>query len=73
MEFGGYEVYGYITATLVKILLINGPQDGGDVMEALQALHGAFVDALQNPFQSPEKEITSEVFRNRVDVILKSS
>ncbi|KAG0630673.1 hypothetical protein M758_1G195600 [Ceratodon purpureus] len=69
-----YKVYGYMSNTKIKFVLVTTDQDSrdADVRNFFRRLHAAYVDAASNPFHVPGKKITSAVFAERVGNIVKS-
>ncbi|WMV13271.1 hypothetical protein MTR67_006656 [Solanum verrucosum] len=69
-----YKVYGYLTNTKVKLILVTTDLDvrDADVRNFFRNFHAAYVDAVSNPFHVPGKKITSRTFAERVSTIVKS-
>lgn len=69
-----YKVYGYLTNTKVKFILVTTDMDArdADVRNFFRRFHSAYVDAVSNPFHVPGKKITSRSFAERVSAIVKS-
>lgn len=69
-----YKVYGYLTNTKVKFILVTTDLDvrDADVRSFFRRFHAAYVDAVSNPFHVPGKRITSRAFTERVSTIVKS-
>ncbi|KAG2404179.1 uncharacterized protein HKW66_Vig0111010 [Vigna angularis] len=69
-----YKVYGYLTNTKVKFILVTTDLDvkDADVRNFFRRFHAAYVDAVSNPFHVPGKKITSKTFAERVSTIVKS-
>ncbi|GLJ40390.1 hypothetical protein SUGI_0831640 [Cryptomeria japonica] len=69
-----YKVYGYLTNTKVKFIVVTTDQDlrDADVRSFFRRFHAAYVDAVSNPFHVPGKRITSAAFADRVRTIVKS-
>ncbi|CAN0878823.1 Trafficking protein particle complex subunit 2-like protein [Linum grandiflorum] len=82
-----YKVYGYLTNTKVKFILVTTDLDVRDVdvrnvsavvadcriwIHFFRRFHAAYVDAVSNPFHVPGKKITSRTFAERVSNIVKS-
>ncbi|KAJ6797380.1 trafficking protein particle complex subunit 2-like protein [Iris pallida] len=69
-----YKVYGYLTNTKVKFILVATDLDlrDADVRSFFRRFHSAYVDAVSNPFHVPGKKITSKTFAERVSGIVKS-
>ncbi|WRX14430.1 Trafficking protein particle complex subunit 2 - like 1 [Theobroma cacao] len=69
-----YKVYGYLTNTKVKFILVTTDLDvrDADVRNFFKRFHAAYVDAVSNPFHVPGKKITSRTFAERVSTIVKS-
>ncbi|KAG0490139.1 hypothetical protein HPP92_007002, partial [Vanilla planifolia] len=63
-----YKVYGYITNTKVKFILVTTDLDvrDADVKSFLRRFHATYVDAVSNPFHVPEKKIASKNFASTV-------
>ncbi|VVB08570.1 unnamed protein product [Arabis nemorensis] len=59
-----YKVYGYLTNTKVKFILVTTDLDvrDTDVRSFFRKFHAAYVDAVSNPFHVPGKKITSRTF-----------
>lgn len=71
-----YKVYGYLTSTHVKLILVMhtfNTSKEGDVRQVFQSLHSAYIDAVSNPFYTPGKKIESKVFERKVDEIVSSA
>ncbi|KAL9258218.1 Trafficking protein particle complex subunit 2-like protein [Drosera capensis] len=68
-----YKVYGYLTNTKVKFILVTTDLDvrDADVRSFFKKFHAAYVDAVSNPFHVPGKKITSRTFAERVSAIVK--
>ncbi|KAJ7967138.1 trafficking protein particle complex subunit 2-like protein [Quillaja saponaria] len=66
-----YRVYGYLTNTKVKFILVTMDLDVRDA-DFFRRFHAAYVDAVSNPFHVPDKKITSRTFAERVSTIVKS-
>ncbi|KAK1296557.1 hypothetical protein QJS10_CPB15g00390 [Acorus calamus] len=69
-----YKVYGYLTNTKVKFILVTTDLDvrDVDVRSFFSRFHAAYVDAVSNPFHVPGKKINSVTFAGRVSGIVKS-
>ncbi|XP_042003717.1 trafficking protein particle complex subunit 2-like protein [Salvia splendens] len=69
-----YKVYGYLTNTKVKFILVTTDLEVRDVDARVffGRFHTAYVDAVSNPFHIPGKKITSRKFAERVSTIVKS-
>ncbi|RYR16513.1 hypothetical protein Ahy_B04g073551 isoform E [Arachis hypogaea] len=69
-----FKVYGYLTNTKVKFILVTTDLDvkDADVRNFFRRFHAAYVDAVSNPFHVPGKKITSRTFAERVSTIVKS-
>ncbi|KAF9676180.1 hypothetical protein SADUNF_Sadunf09G0111500 [Salix dunnii] len=76
-----YKVYGYLTNTKVKFILVTTDLDVRDadvrnlrygIAKFFRRFHAAYVDAVSNPFHVPGKRITSRTFAERVSNIVKS-
>ncbi|GJS41454.1 trafficking protein particle complex subunit 2-like protein [Tanacetum coccineum] len=69
-----YKVYGYLTNTKVKFILVTTDLDvrDADVRNFFRRFHSAYLDAVSNPFHVPGKKITSKTFAERVSTIVKS-
>ncbi|KAF3434734.1 hypothetical protein FNV43_RR21819 [Rhamnella rubrinervis] len=54
-----YKVYGYLTNTKVKFILVTTDLDvrDADVRNFFRRFHAAYVDAVSNPFHVPGKEL----------------
>ena len=72
-----YRVFGYCTNTMTKfIAVISSSNVAGvneaELKEAFQALHGAYVAVIQNPFQVLGSTLGGSLrFTNRVKDIIK--
>nr|XP_010935146.2 trafficking protein particle complex subunit 2-like protein isoform X2 [Elaeis guineensis] len=66
-----YKVYGYLTNTKVKFIMVTTDLDVKDA-DFFRRFHAAYVDAVSNPFHVPGKKITSKAFAQRVSSIVKS-
>ncbi|ESQ45990.1 hypothetical protein EUTSA_v10000369mg [Eutrema salsugineum] len=69
-----YKVYGYLTNTKVKFILVTTDLDVNDidVTSFFRKFHAAYVDAVSNPFHVPGKKITSRTFARTVSNIVGS-
>ncbi|XP_077233052.1 SNARE-like superfamily protein [Tasmannia lanceolata] len=69
-----YKVYGYLTNTKVKFILVTTDLEArdADVRNFFRRFHSVYVDAVSNPFHVPGKKITSTTFAERVSTIVKS-
>ncbi|KAK1324994.1 hypothetical protein QJS10_CPA01g00365 [Acorus calamus] len=69
-----YRVYGCLTNTKVKFIMVTTDLDvrDVDVRSFFRRFHAAYVDAVSNPFHVPGKKITSTTFAERVSDIVKS-
>ncbi|KAK1305458.1 hypothetical protein QJS10_CPB11g02029 [Acorus calamus] len=69
-----YRVYGYLTNTKVKFIMVTTDLDvrDVDVRSFFRRFHATYVDAVSNPFHVPGKKITSTTFAERVSGIVKS-
>ncbi|KAL6561030.1 hypothetical protein OROGR_003820 [Orobanche gracilis] len=69
-----YKVYGYLTNTKVKFILVTTDLDvrDTDVRNFFRKFHAAYVDAVTNPFHIPGKKIISKKFAERVSTMVKS-
>uniref|UniRef100_A0A8I7B9L1 Trafficking protein particle complex subunit 2-like protein n=1 Tax=Hordeum vulgare subsp. vulgare TaxID=112509 RepID=A0A8I7B9L1_HORVV len=69
-----YKVYGYLTNTKVKFLMVTTDLDvkDADARNFFRKFHAAYVDAVSNPFHVPGKKIASRSFGARVSTIVKS-
>eukprot|EP00252_Welwitschia_mirabilis_P018626 TRINITY_DN4137_c0_g1_i1.p1 TRINITY_DN4137_c0_g1~~TRINITY_DN4137_c0_g1_i1.p1 ORF type:complete len:144 (+),score=27.25 TRINITY_DN4137_c0_g1_i1:200-631(+) len=69
-----YKVYGYLTNTKVKFILVTTDEDlkDADVRSFFRQFHAAYVDAVSNPFHVPGKRINSNSFAERVSSIVRS-
>ncbi|XP_075521019.1 uncharacterized protein LOC142554215 isoform X2 [Primulina tabacum] len=69
-----YKVYGYLTNTKVKFILVTTDLDvcDADVRNFFRRFHTAYFDVVSNPFHVPGKKITSKIFAERVSTIVKS-
>ncbi|QDZ25766.1 trafficking protein particle complex protein [Chloropicon primus] len=73
-----YKVYGYLTSTQVKLILVAQTFNAqsskeGSVKKVFESLHSAYIDAVSNPFYTPGKKIQSKSFEKRVDQIVSAS
>jgi len=71
-------VYGYCTATRVKLLLLVDPaeaQPGQEqqLRETLRRLHGAYVEAVSNPWQAPGRPLAGAAFGRAADAAVRAS
>jgi hypothetical protein len=73
--FEDYKVFGYITATNVKVIIIMRDvllrED--KVRELFKALHRTFVDAVSNPFTPLDGQLTSPSFEQAVYRLVEAS
>ncbi|XP_047941988.1 trafficking protein particle complex subunit 2-like protein [Salvia hispanica] len=69
-----YKVYGYLTNTKVKFILVSTDLEVRDVDARVffGRFHTAYIDAVSNPFHIPGKKITSRKFAERVSTMVKS-
>ncbi|KFK30456.1 hypothetical protein AALP_AA7G263500 [Arabis alpina] len=69
-----YKVYGYLTNTKVKFIMVTTDLDvrDTDVRSFFRKFHAAYVDAVSNPFHVPGKKITSRTFAESVSNIVRS-
>ncbi|KAG5395402.1 hypothetical protein IGI04_025365 [Brassica rapa subsp. trilocularis] len=69
-----YKVYGYLTNTKVKFIMVTTDLDvrDTDVRSFFRKFHAAYVDAVSNPFHVPGKKITSRTFSESVTNIVTS-
>ncbi|KAL2607429.1 hypothetical protein R1flu_026002 [Riccia fluitans] len=69
-----YKVFGYLSNTKIKFLLVTTDQDlrDADVRNFFRRFHSEYVDAASNPFHVPGKRITSPAFAERVSSIVSS-
>uniref|UniRef100_A0A0E0EUF9 Trafficking protein particle complex subunit 2-like protein n=1 Tax=Oryza meridionalis TaxID=40149 RepID=A0A0E0EUF9_9ORYZ len=69
-----YKVYGYLTNTKVKFIMVTTDLDvkDADARNFFRKFHAAYVDAVSNPFHVPGKKIASRSFGARVSTIVKS-
>nr|CAB3454092.1 unnamed protein product [Digitaria exilis] len=80
-----YKVYGYLTNTKVKFIMVTTDLDVKDTdarnntssysspfAQFFRKFHAAYVDAVSNPFHVPGKKIASRSFGVRVSTIVKS-
>ncbi|PKU64525.1 Beta-galactosidase 11 [Dendrobium catenatum] len=69
-----YKVYGYLTNSKVKFILVTTDLDvrDADVRNFFRWFHSAYVDAVSNPFHLPGKKITSKTFASRISTLVKS-
>ncbi|XP_078440628.1 SNARE-like superfamily protein [Wolffia australiana] len=69
-----YKVYGYLTNTKVKFILVTTDLDvrDGDARNFFRRFHAAYVDAVSNPFHVPGKKISSRTFGERLTAIVRS-
>ncbi|XP_074567555.1 uncharacterized protein LOC141824212 [Curcuma longa] len=69
-----YKVYGYLSNTKVKFLVVTTDLDvkDTDIRSFFRRFHAAYVDAVSNPFHVPGKKIVSRIFAARVSGIVKA-
>ncbi|KAF3490039.1 hypothetical protein F2Q69_00058064 [Brassica cretica] len=69
-----YKVYGYLTNTKVKFIMVTSDLDvrDTDVRSFFRKFHAAYADAVSNPFHVPGKKITSRTFSESVTNIVTS-
>ncbi|EFJ08418.1 hypothetical protein SELMODRAFT_119017 [Selaginella moellendorffii] len=69
-----YKVYGYMTNTRVKFVLVTSDLElkDLDIKTFFQRFHAAYIDVTSNPFHVPGKRIASPMFRDRVKTIVSS-
>jgi hypothetical protein len=69
-----YRVYGYVTNTKVKFIIIvessNAALRDNEIRSMFRQLHHAYVDMLCNPFYIPGEEITSNSFEKIVSSMM---
>ncbi|KMZ62719.1 Trafficking protein particle complex subunit 2-like protein [Zostera marina] len=67
-----YKVYGYLTNTKVKFILITADPEvrDADARNFFRKFHVAYVDAVSNPFHVPGKKITSTSFSRKLRSIV---
>jgi len=70
-----YKVYGYMTNTKIKFIIIVEETSGvplreNDIRMMFRKLHSAFCDLMSNPFYLPGTEIHSKRFEGIVNSIL---
>ncbi|KAL8240290.1 hypothetical protein R6Q59_013645 [Mikania micrantha] len=65
-----YKVYGYLTNTKVKFILVTTDLDVRDAdvrnISFFRRFHSAYLYAVSNPFHVPGKKITSKTFAERI-------
>jgi hypothetical protein len=71
-------VYGYVTHTNIKFILVIGVVDGvakdSEVRPLMKQLHHAYLALISNPFYNAEdKTIKSQNFDKAVQLIVSSS
>ncbi|KMZ61024.1 Trafficking protein particle complex subunit 2-like protein [Zostera marina] len=69
-----YKVYGYLTNTKVKFILVTTTSTGMDPESRnfFGKLHAAYADAVSNPFHVQGKKLITKKFAKRVEAIVKS-
>ncbi|KAK3257722.1 hypothetical protein CYMTET_33201 [Cymbomonas tetramitiformis] len=67
-----FKVYGYVSNTHVKFLLVLDDPETKDVRELFHRFHSAYIDAVSNPFQLPGHSITSRSFEARLRALASS-
>ncbi|XP_051135761.1 uncharacterized protein LOC127254601 [Andrographis paniculata] len=69
-----YKVYGYLTNTKVKFILVTSDLNvrDADVRNFFRKFHTVYVDAVSNPFHIPGKKITSKAFAVEVSSLVNS-
>ena len=69
-----YRIYGYVTNTKVKFILIveasNTQLRDNDIRSMFRRLHNGYTDVVCNPFYTPGDEIKSKSFENIVSTII---
>jgi hypothetical protein len=72
----GYNLYGYITATNLKLLIFMPTTDvatnNEDVMTAFRAIHSYYIALLNNPFYTICTPIKSTHFKQSLDKMLST-
>jgi len=68
-----YKVYGYITNTKNKLVVIVDDYDvkEHDIKAFFKSYHGIFADAVCNPFYTPDEKITSRKFDKEIVKLVK--
>lgn len=69
-------MYGYCTATRVKLLLLVDPAEAARedaLRETFRRLHGAYVEAVSNPWQPPGKPLAGAAFGKAADAAVRAS
>ncbi|XP_013382423.1 trafficking protein particle complex subunit 2-like protein [Lingula anatina] len=69
-----YKVYGYVTNTKVKFVIVvessNTNLRDNEIRGMFRRLHNAYVDMMCNPFYTPGENISSKPFERIVDSML---
>ena len=69
-----YRVYGYVTNTKVKFILVveafNTQLRDNDVRSMFRRLHNAYTEVVCNPFYSPGENITTKSFNTVVSSMI---
>nr|BAC79191.1 hypothetical protein [Oryza sativa Japonica Group] len=67
-----YKVYGYLTNTKVKFIMVTTDLDvkDADARNFFRKFHAAYVDAVSNPFHVPGKKIASRSFGARLQSVM---
>lgn len=69
-----YQVYGYVTNTKVKFVLVveasNTHLRDNDIRSMFRRLHNAYTDVVCNPFYIPGEAITSKAFNKIVSTMI---
>uniref|UniRef100_A0A0A9W9R9 Trafficking protein particle complex subunit 2-like protein n=1 Tax=Lygus hesperus TaxID=30085 RepID=A0A0A9W9R9_LYGHE len=72
-----HKIYGYVTNTKIKIVIVIDANHTGlrdnEIRAMFRKLHGAYADAVCNPFYIPGDPITSKKFCETVHSLLVKS
>lgn len=70
-----YKVYGYLTSTQVKLILVTSTFNAKEttVRQVFEKLHKAYIDAISNPFYTHGTKIESLGFSKIVDQIVSAT
>jgi len=69
-----YKVYGYITTTKNKLVVVVDDLDvkEHEIKLFFKSFHAIFADAICNPFYTPDEPITSKKFDNQVISLVRT-
>ncbi|CAF0744213.1 unnamed protein product [Didymodactylos carnosus] len=69
-----YKIYGYVTNTRVKFVIIFEQSTSllkdNEIRTLFQRLHQAYIDAISNPFYEPNTQLKSKKFEQVVNSLM---